>query len=157
MDGCETQHVAENSPTSAHQASQLERREDFPSAVPVRRCSWHNNSPAPCWDTSPVFSLYALGGRAAGWGGGTQSWDDAFSNQLVSISLPFLGGGGETGDAGRHMSKMNDAVGCTHQSRSQSGATSLQSAPIVSPQLHGLQSLIVLFFPPFLNASLSAC
>lgn len=76
-DGHETQHAAENSSTSTHHASQLEQREGFPSAAPARSSSWHNNSPAPCWDASPVFSLYVLGGRAARWGGGTQSWDDA--------------------------------------------------------------------------------
>lgn len=53
------------------------QREGFPLAAPARSSSWHNNSSAPCWDASPVFSLYVLGGRAVGWGGGTQSRDDA--------------------------------------------------------------------------------
>lgn len=76
-DGHETQHMAENSSARTHHASQLEQREGFPSAAPARSSSWHNNSPAPCWDTSLVFSLYVLGGREAGWGGDTQARDDA--------------------------------------------------------------------------------
>lgn len=66
--------------------------------------SWHNNSPAPCWDTSPVFSLYVLGGRAAGWGGGTQSRVPGWCSRATSwfpLACLFWGGGVGAGWCGQ--------------------------------------------------------
>lgn len=99
-DGHETQHVAQNSSTSTHHASQ---REGFPSAAPACSSSWHTNSSAPWCDSSPVFSLYVLGvgGRRhtiEGWCGRETSW--------LPLAYFFWGLGG-LGDASRHIT--NDA------------------------------------------------
>lgn len=47
-----------------------------------------------------------------GGAGGTQSLQDAVgAKQLVSISIPLLGGKGGLAHVGRHMRKINDAIG----------------------------------------------